>query len=203
MNFAKINFNHDPIDYIAPTWNEMSELAFVIAQQMAKQKITADRIVTLAKGGWPMTRSLVDFTGINEVASVGVKFYKPEIGQRFEQPEIYQDLPISIKGETVILFDDVADTGKSLEFTKQHLLKLGVKNVVVATLFYKPHSVLKPDFYGAETSAWIIFPYESRESFSFFNHKWTQEGLTETEIDERMVKLGSQRNWLAEYRKTS
>lgn len=203
MDFKKINFPNDSIDYIAPTWDDMADLAFQISQQMNQQSITADRIVTLAKGGWPMTRSLVDFTGIAEVASIGVKFYKPEIGQRFEQPRIYQDLPISVKGETVILFDDVADTGKSLEFTKQHLLKVGVKEVIIASLFYKPHSVLKPDFYGAETSAWIIFPYESRESFAFFNEKWTNEGLSIEEIDNRMVQLGARRNWLAEYRKTS
>lgn len=203
MDFAPITFAGEEISYIAPSWAELSELTFIIAQQMREQGVTADRIVTLAKGGWPMTRSLVDFTGIGEVASIGVKFYKPEIGQRFERPEIYQELPISVKGEKVILFDDTADTGKSLEFTKQHLLDLGVKEVVVAALIYKPHSIIKPDFYGAETTSWIVFPYESREAFEFFNDKWTQAGLSTEEIDERMTKLGAKQNWLAEYRKTS
>ncbi len=203
MKFAEINFPNDPINYIAPTWDEMNGLVFLIAQQMRAKGVTADRIVTLAKGGWPMTRSLVDFTGINNVASIGMKFYKPEIGQRFEQPQVYQDLPVSVVGESVILFDDVADSGKSLEFTKQYLLDKGVKSVTVATLFYKLHSVVKPDFYGAETTTWIIFPYEAHEAFGFFNKKWAAEGLTVGEIDQRMMKLGVRANWLAEFRKTS
>jgi hypoxanthine phosphoribosyltransferase len=203
MEFKNINFPNDEINYIAPTWDEMNELCFLIGKQMREQGIKADRIVTLAKGGWPMTRSLVDFTSVNSVASIGMKFYKSELGERFEKPRVYQDLPVLVEGEKVILFDDVADSGESLKYTKEYLLDRGVKSVIVASLFYKPHSILKPDFYGAETSAWIIFPYETKEAFEFFNEKWTKENLSNDEIDERMIKLGAKKNWLEEYRKTS
>ena len=199
MDFPNINFTNDPINYIAPTWDEMSELAFSIAKQMREQGITADRIVTLAKGGWPMTRSLIDFTGVSEVASIGVKFYKKEIGERFDEPVVYQELPVSVKGESVILFDDVADTGRSLEFTKQYLLEIGVKEIIVVTLFYKEQSIVKPDFYGSITSSWIVFPYESREAFSYFYEKWNKEGLSEEEIINRMMKFGAKKEWLVEY----
>lgn len=199
MNFSAITFPGDSIEYIAPTWDEMSQITFLLAQKIKKAGVKADRIITLAKGGWPMTRSLVDFTGVNEVASVGVKFYKKEIGERFEKPVVYQDLPISVKGESVILFDDVADTGKSLEFTKQYLLEAGVKDITIVTLFYKKHSVIKPEFHGPETDAWIVFPYENREAFAVFQEKWIKEGLSIEEIDRRMMKFGAQKEWLAEY----
>lgn len=201
MEFKTINFPNDSINYIAPTWDEMGELCFSIAKQMREKGVSADRIVTLAKGGWPMTRSLVDFTGIPEVASIGVKFYKKEIGERFEEPEVYQDIPVSVKGETVVLFDDVADTGRSLQFVKDHLMELGIKEVFVASLFYKSQSIVKPDFYGSMTESWIVFPYESREAFGFFNEKWTKEGLSVEEINDRMMKFGARENWLEEYRK--
>jgi hypoxanthine phosphoribosyltransferase len=199
MDFPVINFPNDSINYIAPTWDEMSELSFSIAKQMKEQGITADRIVTLAKGGWPMTRSLIDFTGIGEVASIGVKFYKKEIGERFDEPVVYQDLPVSVKGETVVLFDDVADTGRSLEFAKQYLLDAGVKKIATTTLFYKEQSIVKPDFYGSKTSSWIVFPYESKEAFSYFYEKWNKEGLSDEEISSRMMKFGAKKEWLEEY----
>ena len=199
IKFKNIAFPNDPIHYIAPTYDDMNHITFLLAKQMRANGITADRIVTLAKGGWPMTRSLVDFTKIKEVASIGVKFYQ-KLNQRYEVPKIYQDLPVSVKGESVILFDDVADTGKSLVYVKDYLLKAGVKQVTTVTLFYKSHSVIKPDFYGPTTAAWIVFPYESRESFSFFQRKWTKEGLSNEEIDSRMKQFGARQAWLDEYR---
>ena len=75
MNFKVIKFPGEKTTYIAPTWDEMNQLAFTIAQKIIKDKQKFDRIITLAKGGWPMTRSMVDFLGVDKVASIGVKFY--------------------------------------------------------------------------------------------------------------------------------
>lgn len=54
--------------------------------------------------------------------------------------------------KTVLVVDDIADTGKTL------------KNFNVlfptATLFYKPKSTVKPTFYIEETTNWIVFPWE-------------------------------------------
>lgn len=186
---------------MTPTWNNLNQLAFLIAKDIFHANDTSkkiDRIVTLAKGGWPMTRSLVDFLQVGKVASLGVSFYKG-INERFKKPHIYQDLPVSVVGETVLLFDDVADTGESLKFVKKHLEKLGVKEVITATLFYKPHSTVKPDFYGTETTAWIIFPYDAVEAIYMFKDKWAEQGLSVTEIKKRFVQLGAQEEWLELY----
>lgn len=187
--FHTTSFPKDPAVYMSPTWEDMNLLAFQISQQItAKEQKQFDRIITLAKGGWPMTRSLVDFLSIPKVASIGVKFYCG-IAERLEQPEIYQDIPISVSGETVLLFDDVADTGESLIFTKDYLKTRGVKRVSTATLFYKPHSKYKPDYYGAETPAWIVFPYEIFEAMEMLSHKWTQLGVKPKEIRKRFEKM--------------
>src|SRR3989304_2871840 len=111
MNFSSISFPGETTQYIIPTWDDMNNLAFIIAVAMLQAGKKFDRIVTLAKGGWPMTRTLVDFLSLSQVASLGIKFYSG-VNQRFKQPEIYQDFPVSLKGERVLLFDDVADTGQ-------------------------------------------------------------------------------------------
>lgn len=183
------SFPNDPVTYISPSWQDMVDLSFRIAQKMRQQERSIDRIVTLAKGGWPMTRSLVDFLQVPEVASIGVKFYQG-INQRLNMPEIYQDLPVSVTGERVLLFDDVADTGESLEFTKNYLLEHGVAEVTTATLYYKPHSQVVPDYYGAETSAWIIFPYDAVEMITVLGNKWLQQGCDQAECQRRFANLG-------------
>jgi hypoxanthine phosphoribosyltransferase len=189
MELKTTHFSNDPIQYIAPTWDDMDQIAFSISKQIIEDDLKFDRIVTLAKGGWPMARPIVDYVQAKDVASIGVKLYKG-INDREAAPEIYQDIPIDVSGETILLFDDVADTGVSLKYVKEYLEGRGVKKIHTATLFYKPHSTIKPDYYGEETLAWIIFPYELRETMNILVDKWESEGLDETKVVERFVSLG-------------
>ncbi len=198
MDIKQISFSGEKTKYLTPTWNDMNQLAFLIAKEMRAQGKEIDRIVTLAKGGWPMTRSLVDFLQVGKVASIGVNFYKG-INERMKTPEIYQNLPVPIKGERVLLFDDVADTGASLKFVKKYLKDMGVKEVITATLFYKPHSAIEPDFYGHKTKAWIIFPYDLIEAVDLLGGKWQEKGLQKAEIKKRLKQLGAKEEWLREY----
>ncbi|PIP53131.1 phosphoribosyltransferase, partial [Candidatus Beckwithbacteria bacterium CG23_combo_of_CG06-09_8_20_14_all_34_8] len=98
-------FVKDQTQYLSLSWQQLQNHMFEISLLINQQAIKLDRIITLAKGGWPMTRSLVDLLGVKEVASIGVKFYCG-INQRCEKPIIYQQLPIDIIGEKILLFDD-------------------------------------------------------------------------------------------------
>jgi uncharacterized protein len=189
MELKPTIFSNDPIEYLAPSWNDMDGLIFSISKNIIYDELQFDRIVTMAKGGWPMARPLVDYLQTPEIASIGIKLYTG-VGQKAIKPTVYQDIPVDITGETILLFDDVADTGETLEFVKKYLEGRGVKKIYTATLFYKPHSSIKPDYYGEETIAWIIFPYELRETMDVLVDKWESEGLDETKVIDRFVVLG-------------
>jgi uncharacterized protein len=90
----------------------------------------------------------------------------------------------------------VADTGESLLFVKDYLHSLGVEGITTASLFYKPHSKIKPDYYGAETSAWIIFPYDFHESIHILGNRWQQQCISTEEIRQRFSKLNFKSDWL-------
>jgi hypothetical protein len=139
-----------------------------------------------------MARPLVDYIQANEVVSIGVRYYQG-INKRRADPEVYQDISADLNGETILLFDDIADTGETLKFVKKYLESRGVKKIYTATLFYKPHSMIKPDYYGEETVAWIIFPYELRETMDILVDKWESEGLDEQTVIDRFEKLGFKR----------
>ena len=198
MDFKLIKFPGEDTAYIAPTWDEMNQLAFAIAQKIIKAKLKFDRIVTLAKGGWPLTRSMVDFLSVDKVASIGVKFYSG-VYQKLARPQIYQDLPEQVKGEDILLFDDVADSGGSLKFVQNHLNRHRPKSITTATLLYKPWSTFKPDYYGVETSAWIIFPYEAVDTINLFGKKWQAQGLPPAELIKRFEQLGINPLWTKAY----
>lgn len=188
MQLTQLKFENDPVTYVSPSWNEMNLLTFQVSEQLKKDSFTFNRIVTLAKGGWPMTRSLIDFSGIPEIASIGIKFYSG-VNQRYDKPKIYQDIPVSVKDESILLFDDVADTGESLIFTKKLLEERGARDVKTATIFYKPHSKLKPDFFAKETSAWIVFPFEPFEMIELIGGKWLKQGVSFQEITKRFSEF--------------
>jgi len=61
-------------------------------------------------------------------------------------------------GSTLIV-DDLTDTGKTLSqiFT---LFQSSDLCPITATLFHKPQSNIKPDFFVEETSLWVYFPWE-------------------------------------------
>lgn len=189
MQFTTISFPADKAQYITPTWDQLDQLTLQIAQKIKNAAENFDLVVALAKGAWPMSRSLVDYSQIKELASLGVKFYKG-INERLKQPSIYQELPVEVENKKILLFDDVADTGESLRFAKDYLLKKGAKEVKVASLLYKPWSVLEPDYYGATTEAWIIFPFEKREMIDLLKTTWTKQGLDQESILKRYQQLG-------------
>ena len=58
-----------------------------------------------------------------------------------------------IKREELLIVDDIADTGVTLE-------KLTGMCIATATLFYKKRSTVKPTFYVVNTDKWIVFPWE-------------------------------------------
>lgn len=184
-----INFDNDTASYVAPTWFQMEQLIFSIAEKIISNSQQFDRVITLSKGGWPMARPLIDYLQISDVASIGVQSYTG-INEHTKRPELYQDLLLDISGENILLFDDVADTGESLAFVKEHLEKKGVSSVTCATLFYKQHSKIIPEYYGVLTADWIIFPYELRETMTILVPKWRALNVSDQEIVQRFAVLG-------------
>jgi hypothetical protein len=181
-------FSDDPISFIAPTWDQLHALAFEMACEIRDSHHDFDRVVTLAKGGWPMSRSLADFLEVSEVQSLGLSFYKG-VDDRKAKPTVYQDLPISIENEHILLFDDVADTGESLLFAIDHLKQKGAQSITTATVFYKERSRIQPDFFSAQVGEWIVFPYELVETLKDVGTRWLAEGVSPQELAKRFESL--------------
>ena len=69
--------------------------------------------------------------------------------------------------DSLLIVDDVFDTGKSVEALIRELNLRCRRNtpetIRVATVFYKPsknQTELTPDYYIHETEDWLIFPHE-------------------------------------------
>lgn len=189
MTFKRISFDGGKTFYIAPTWNQLGHLAFKLGKQINYQGKKYDRIVVIAKGGLTWSRVLADYLNIPTIDSIQVKLYRG-IGKTFKKPQILQELKGDITGERILLFDDVADSGQTIEFVEKLLYKLGAKSVDTSALFYKPSSKKIPDFFDHQTEAWIVFPHELREFIDETAKDWLGKGLNKKQITTRFERLG-------------
>ncbi len=185
--FSEVTFPNESIRFLCLTWAQLEAEVFSLAQKISNHTSLhpIDRIITLAKGGWPMARSLSDFLGGVPVASFGVRTYDG-ISNQSSDIAVYQALPPLDPSEHILLFDDIADTGQSLQFTLDHLKEQGVTQITTATVFFKPHSSIQPDFYSAETVLWVIFPYEFQETVYDLSSRWKEQGIEMDEIASRL-----------------
>ncbi len=151
------------MEYIKPSWDEIEEMTKKLTEKIKKSRFKFDWIVGISRGGLVPARLLSDYFDCPRVAIMRVEFYE-SVGKTKDFPRITQPLQVSVKEKNVLLVDDVADTGRSLVVAKDHIKRKGAKEIMIATLHYKPISIFKPDFYIEETSAWIIYPWERKET---------------------------------------
>jgi hypoxanthine phosphoribosyltransferase len=168
-----------------PTWNQIYYMLLNLAQKIRRSKFKPDILVGVSRGGWPPARVLSDLLDNPNLANVRAEFY---VGVAETKTEATLTQPVSalVKGKKVLIVDEVADTGKSLKLVKDHIVEQGAKEVRIATVYYKPKSIIKPEYYEKETSLWIVFPWEIKETVHKIVKKCRKEAKS---IDEETVKL--------------
>lgn len=175
------------VELEAVWWDDLYFKTLELARAIKASKFRPDVIVGIARGGWVIARLLSDFLGNANLASVKVEFYS-DVAKHRDVPSIVQPVSAHVEGLRVLVADDVADTGKSIEAVKRHLEERGASEVRVATVYYKPWSIIKPDYYVVETTKWIIFPHEVKETLVSLLRKWLKEGVEEGVVKERLLK---------------
>jgi hypoxanthine phosphoribosyltransferase len=134
------------IEFEAPSWDEIYDMLLALADMIRRDGFSPNVIVGVSRGGWPPARVMSDLLGNVELANVRVEFYRG-VAETGSKPIITQPLSMPVKGKKVLIMDDVADTGKSLELVKKHVLEHKVSEVKIATIYYKPWSIIMPDYY--------------------------------------------------------
>jgi len=178
------------VRFIIPSWDEVCNLATSLAEQI-RGRFAPDVIVGVARGGLIPARLMSDFLNVSTLLTVGVAFYA-DIDKRGKEPRITQALPSHITGKNLLVVDDVADTGRSLEVVVAELRKHQL-DIRTATLYRKPWVEFKPDFYAKETDAWIVFPWERRETVRKIAGRVAGAGKNFQEVEDQLVSAGMKR----------
>lgn len=173
------------IAFEVPTWNEIYEMLLDLAEKIRKNGFKPDVIVGVSRGGWPPARVLSDLLNTPNLANVKAEFYLG-VAETKGEPTLTQPVSTAVLGKKVLIVDEVADTGKSLKLVKEHIIKKGAAEARIVTVYYKPWSIVMPDYYEKKTSRWIVFPWETKETIRKILKKCTQK---EKLVDEETAKL--------------
>jgi len=176
-------------EFEVPTWEQIYELLLNLADEVRRDGFKPDVIVGISRGGWPPARIMSDLLENPELANVKAEFYLG-VAETKGEPVVTQPVSVSVRNKKVLVVDDVADTGKSLRLVASHLKEHGAAEVKIATLYYKPWSIVTPDYFKKETRAWIIFPWERKETVRNIMEKYRRQGKSVEEAKKKLVESG-------------
>lgn len=175
------------IDYEVVSCNRIFEMLLHQAQAIQNQSYAPDIIVGVARGGLVPARILTDLLGAPQLAIIQTEYYT-DIAKTKQAPTLTSALTADVSGKKVLLVDDIADSGHSLKLAKSHLQQQGAGQIKTATLYSKPQSIITPDFYEKQTSRWVVFPWDSKETLRKIIQNQSAEAA-EREIT-KLVKAG-------------
>ena len=143
------------------TYSDFGRAARELAQQVADSGFEPDIILSIARGGLFLGGALGYALDVKNLFVMNVEFYTG-VDERLELPVV---LPptldvVDLTGTKVLVADDVADTGKTLELVTDFCAG-HVTEVRTAVIYEKPRSVVSCDYAWKKTDAWINFPWST------------------------------------------
>lgn len=176
------------MDYLILSWRDVYNHCLQLSERIVNSGFIPDVIVGIARGGWIPARVLSDVLYANTLQNIRIEYYT-DVAEKGKEPKITQPLTGSMKDKNILLVDEVADTGDTLQHAIDHVKALGAKGVRSAVLHYKPTSIVKPDFFMVETTSWTVYPWENRESIIALVKifKSEDDSLTMKEIRDKLV----------------
>ena len=117
-----------------------------------------DTLLAIARGGLTMGHFLASAMDTRRLFALNSIHY--EGNRKLDTLEIF-NIPDLSDAKKVLILDDIADSGETLLAVLPRLEELYPEvEFKVATLFYKPDSLIQPDFSVKEAPAWIDFFWE-------------------------------------------
>jgi len=174
------------IAYLPVSWEEYQALAQKLAIKLLSDGIHVDEIIAISRGGLTAGHLLTDLLRV-PISTFTIQSYTNLTTHG--QAKITKPLATPIHDKHILLVDDVSDTGKTLVRALEYLEAQQPKKVTTLTLFYKPHSIYKPDYFAKTTSDWIIFPYEVTETIVTIFQTMRTENKSDIQIQQFLETL--------------
>jgi hypoxanthine phosphoribosyltransferase len=145
-------------------WKDLGRGTRALAGLVAADGYQPDMVLAIARGGLLVAGALGYALGVKNTFTMNVEFYTG-VDERLELPMILPPVPdlIDFAETRVLIADDVADTGATLELVKEFCTGK-VAEVRCAVLYEKPRSTVHCEYVWRRTDRWITFPWSADDA---------------------------------------
>jgi hypoxanthine phosphoribosyltransferase len=179
MNEAKIELK---------SWDIIHWALIHLADRIRESNFNPEIIVGVSRGGWIPARILSDLLDEPTLANIRVEFYSG-IYETMKKPSITQPVSLPVIDKRILIVDDIVDSGESLRLVCDVLRREGGEGLS-ATLYHKPWSCFKPDYYFEDVDSWVIFPWELYEMVKTLGAEMLEGGRSVKYAEEKLTGIG-------------
>ena len=143
------------------SWSDLGSGARALAETIADDGYVPDMVLAIARGGLLVAGALGYALGVKNTFTMNVEFYTG-VDERLPMPMILPPVPdlVDLAEARVLIADDVADTGATLELVKE-FCEGKVGEVRCAVLYEKSRSTVRCEYVWRRTDDWIDFPWSA------------------------------------------
>jgi hypoxanthine phosphoribosyltransferase len=129
-----------------------------LASELVRDDWIPDTVLGVVRGGLFVAAGISYALDLKDVRHVNVEYYT-DVGATLDEPILIGDAPYlaDLAHRRVLVADDVADTGATLQFVRRLLPPDA--DVRVAVLYAKPGTTYAPELAWRTTDRWIRFPW--------------------------------------------
>src|SRR3989338_3448070 len=143
------------------SWEDISTLSEELALKIKASGFAPDYLVGITVGGLIPLGLLAKKFNTNAVVTVSASSYS-DANKKMGKPTVWNLPALDLSGKKVLLIDEIAETGETLEVVKGELIeKCSARLIKTAVLgINKTKCTITPDFYVFSEDTWIVFPWE-------------------------------------------
>lgn len=139
------------------TWGEFDRQVQLLARA-ASAKFKPEAVIGLVHGGV--------FVGGAIASALKVEFFPVRVTERSREASRNEtardDVPLELAGKRVLIVDDVASSGDTIEFAIRLAKNAGVKATKSAALIARPGR-FEPDFAAITSDDFFVFPWDYKD----------------------------------------
>ncbi len=152
-----------------PSWDDIDRWAGTVAGKVARAGAEPETIVGLTRGGWVPARLVADRLGVRRLVSLRAQHWGVTATPD-GAASLTEGLSGPVDGRSVLVVDDITDTGESLALAARHVLAARPSRVETATLLHIEHASFAPTYFAEAIPraawAWIVFPWNYWEDLA-------------------------------------
>ena len=162
------------------TWADLDAWTGAVATKVRAAGRIPEAIVGLTRGGWVPARLMADLLGVKRLLSLQTAHWGVT-ATKDGHAALTERLSGTVEGATVLVVDDITDTGESLALAVEHIQREGrPSRVETATCLHITHSKFTPTYFAEEVPAdrwvWVVFPWTYWEDLRTLAAKALPEG---------------------------